>query len=106
MKGTEEQAAFYKDLSRFYVLLDEKELPYLNKLGVNFRLPHVGLKLKNGLLYANTPLHSAVIRYTTDGSEPDSQSVVWTEPVKCDAKVVKARLFYLDKESVTTILTK
>lgn len=106
MKGTEEQAAFYKDLSRFYVLLDEKELPYLNKLGVNFRLPHVGLKLKDGLLYANTPLHSAVIRYTTDGSEPDSQSAVWTEPVKCDAKVVKARLFYLDKESVTTILTK
>lgn len=106
MHGTEEQQAFYRSLSNFYTLLSEKEFPYLNKLGANFRLPHVGLKIADGMLYANTPLRNAIIRYTTDGTEPNEQSMIWTEPVKCEAKVVKARLFYLGKESVTSILMK
>lgn len=106
LRGDAERQAFNLSLSRFYALLSAKELPYLNKLGANFRLPHVGLKVEGGLLYANSPLRDAVIRYTTDGTEPAADSTVWTEPVKCDAAVVKARLFYLGRESVTTIWSK
>ena len=105
LHGTQEQNVFNKDLSRFYTLIGSKEMPYLNKQNVNFRLPHPGLTVQEGYLYANTPLSGAQIRYTTDGSEPTTESTIWTEPIKCNASTVKARLFYLGKESVTTILT-
>ena len=40
-----------------------------------------------------------------DGSEPGTQSTVWRGPVVYPAgRVVKARLYYLGKESVTTVL--
>lgn len=82
-----------------------QEYPYLIHSGVNVRLPHVGLCVIDGRLYANSPLSSAVIRYTTDGSEPGTQSTVWRGPVVYPAgRVVKARLYYLGKESVTTVL--
>jgi len=105
LHGTQEQEAFNRDLSRFYTLIGNKEMPYLNKMNINFRLPHPGLTIQGGYLYANTPIERIEVRYTTDGSEPNIDSPVWTEPVKCDAPVIKARSFYLGKESVTTILT-
>ena len=92
------------DLSHFYALISDKEMTYLNKLNVNFRLPHPGLMMQGEYLYANSPIRNAEIRYTTDGSEPGTQSPVWKAPIKCKAAVIKARLFHLRKESVTTIL--
>jgi hexosaminidase len=91
-------------LSHFYGVLSGEELPALARAGINFRLPGPGLCIKEGKLYVNSPLPKAVIRYTTDGSEPTPQSPRWKEPLACDAPVVKARLFYLGKESVTMIL--
>lgn len=105
LRGEVEQQAFCQDVSRFYRQLDMQEYPYLIHSGVNVRLPHVGLCVIDGRLYANSPLSSAVIRYTTDGSEPGTQSTVWRGPVVYPAgRVVKARLYYLGKESVTTVL--
>ena len=80
------------------------ELPRLAGLNVNFRISQPGIIVKDNLLYANSALPGAVIRYTTDGSEPTENSVVWTEPVACNAKQVKAKAFYLGKKSVTTLL--
>jgi hexosaminidase len=87
------------------------ELPRLAKEGVNFRISQPGIILKDGMLYMNTALVGAnnysplpvEIRYTLDGSEPTATSVLWTAPVPCDAKQVKAKVFYLGKHSVTTI---
>lgn len=52
----------------------------------------------------NSPYPEAEIRYTTDGKEPDSGSKLWKGPVKESAKVIKAKLFYLGKESKTVEL--
>ena len=104
LHGTHGENVFDKDLSRFYTLISSKEMPYLNKQNINFRLPHPGLTVQEGYLYANSPLPGAQIRYTTDGTEPTVESAIWTEPIKCNASTIKARLFYLGKESVTTIL--
>ena len=52
----------------------------------------------------NSPYEKAVIRYTLDGSEPTINSPIYTKPIKTDAKEIRARLYYLGKESVTTIL--
>jgi len=80
------------------------ELPRLAKKGINFRIAQPGIVLRSGLLYANSTIPGAVIRYTIDGSEPTENSMVWTEPVPCDAKQVKAKAFYLGKKSLTTLL--
>jgi hexosaminidase len=78
-----------------------RELPRLAKKGTNFRVAPPGIILKNGLLYANTTIPNAVIRYTTDGSEPTENSTQWTKPVACNAGLIKARAFYLGKSSIT-----
>jgi hexosaminidase len=80
------------------------ELPRLAKKGINFRVAQPGIILHDGLLYANSPIPQAIIRYTVDGSEPTENSAVWTKPVACDAQLVKAKAFYLGKKSVTTSL--
>ena len=75
---------------------------YWSRIVVYFRLPHPGLTIRDGLLYANTSIEGAQIRYTTDGTEPTVESELWETPVACQAAVVKAKLFYRDKQSVTS----
>lgn len=79
------------------------ELPRLAKRGINFRVSPPGIIVKDGLLFVNTTNPNAVIRYTTDGSEPTENSVKWQTPIVCDAPQIKAKAFYLGKESVTTV---
>jgi hexosaminidase len=52
----------------------------------------------------NSPYSDAVIRYTLDGSEPSLKSPIYTGPINTDATEIRARLYYLGQESVTTIL--
>lgn len=80
------------------------ELPRLAKRGINFRVSPPGIIVKDRLLFVNTTNPNAVIRYTTDGSEPTENSVKWQTPIACDAPQIKAKVFYLGKESVTTVL--
>ena len=64
------------------------ELRALDRLGVNYRIPHVEgletdrLSLADRIrLELRTVLPDAVIRYTTDGSDPDAGSPRYTRPV-------------------------
>lgn len=104
LTSTQEQQAFNQALALYYEKISEKEMPYWTKNNVNFRLPLPGLMVKDGNLYANVAIEGAQIRYTTDGTEPTAQSILWEAPVKCDASVVKARTFYQNKESLPIIL--
>lgn len=79
-------------------------LPYLQREGFNFRIGMPGIKEENGKLLMNCAYPEAEIRYTTDGSEPTEKSALWTAPVKAKGKVVKAKMFYLGKQSQTTEL--
>lgn len=92
--------------ARYNRLIGSAELPALLRDGVNFRVGMPGIKEKSGMLIMNKPYDEAEIRYTTDGSEPTSESQLWTKPVKAAGKVVKAKLFYLGKESVATRLDR
>lgn len=106
LSGEKEQQAFNRDLALFYSKVSDREMPYWASRSINFRLPHPGLCIKEGMLYANTPIRGGEIRYTTDGTEPTLQSALWQAPVACDATTVMAKLFYLNKESVTNTLKK
>ncbi len=68
------------------------------------------------LVYINHPIRGAIIRYTTDGSEPDTKSPVYqapfplTMPEKDGADnetqqiTIRAKAYYLGTASATTIL--
>lgn len=103
LSGTAEQQAFRQALAAYYLKISRQEMPHWAKVGINFRLPQPGLLVKDGKLHANMAIGGAEIRYTTDGSEPTAQSTLWTEPVSCDAAVVKAKAFYQGKESLASI---
>lgn len=79
-------------------------MPYWAKNGINFRLPHPGLLVKDGKLYANVAIEGAQIHYTIDGTEPTFESSLWKVPVECSASVIKAKAFYQGKESLSITL--
>ena len=60
--------------------------------GFNYRLPLPGAVIENGVLKANTPYPGVAIRLTTDGSEPDNSSTLYTGPMKVSGPV-KLRSF-------------
>lgn len=91
-------------LSVYNAKIAKGELPRLKSEHCNFRLSQPGIIIREGKLYANSAVVGAEIRYTTDNSEPTVNSPLWTEPIDCSAKVVKAKLFYQGKQSVTTLL--
>lgn len=82
------------------------ELPMLSSRGYNFHLAQPGIIVKDGKLLANSQYPKAQVRYTLDGSEPTSTSTLWTAPVAVPNgwKLIKAKAFYLGKQSVTTYL--
>lgn len=104
LRGAQEQQAFNKALALYYEKISDMEMPYWARNGINFRLPHPGLLVKDGKLYANVAIRGAEIRYTTDGSEPDAQSALWEASVPCHAPVVKAKTFCQGKESLPITL--
>jgi hexosaminidase len=95
---------YIESISLHNTKISKRELPKLNNFNVNFRLAEPGLKITDGLLYANSRLPESQIRFTTDGSEPTLNSEEWVKPIACKAEIVKAKVFYLGKESVTVTL--
>lgn len=94
---------------QYNLMIGAVELPRLLKNGVNFQLGQPGITVIDDMIYANAKYPNAIIRYTTDGSEPTEQSALWSKPIAYDEsmKMIKAKAYYLDKESKTTYwLTK
>lgn len=102
----EDSKLYLDQRAQYNALIGEKELPLLAKRGANFRIGQPGIIAKDGMLYANKQYTDVVVRYTFDGNEPTENSPEWTAPIAIPAgtKVVKARAFYLGKQSVSTFL--
>lgn len=75
--------------------IGQKEMPRLDKLfgGFNYRIPPPGAIITNGTLFANTSYPGLIIRYTTDGSEPDLNSPLYSSPVKVNSNQINLRAF-------------
>jgi hexosaminidase len=86
--------------------LANRELPRLNSLngGYNFRIPLPGAIFKDGLLYANVEFPGLEIRYTTDGSEPNILSQLYTGPVKVAGNVMLKSFVKGGRFSRTSVL--
>ena len=89
--------------AQFNNIIGNKELPRLTVRGWAFHLRQPGVIVEEGMVKMNTPYSGAVIRYTLDGSEPTMKSPVYAEPFASDATQIRARLYYLGQESLSTI---
>lgn len=80
--------------SVFLNTIAKRELPRLDfyKGGFLYRIPTPGLKKIENTVYANVQLPGLIIRYTTDGTEPNEKSKVYSKPVSFQ-KGLKFRAF-------------
>ncbi len=81
--------------NRFCNGIGQRMIPRVEKtkIGTYMRIPPPGAKVENGMLVANTRFPGLDIRYTTDGSEPDSSSTLYTEPLSTETEVIKLKAF-------------
>lgn len=88
------QQAYTAAWSVFANTLGKNVLPFLDTYngGYSYRIPTPGAVVKDGQVWANVQFPGMVIRYTTDGKEPDTRSAVYTGPFSAKGKV-RLRVF-------------
>lgn len=64
----------------FNILVGEKEIPRLEREGMEWHLRMPGITERGGKILMNSPYPSAEIRYTTDGTMPDATSTLYRSP--------------------------
>jgi hexosaminidase len=87
--------------------LGKRELPRLDRLygGYNYRLAPPGAKVEDGRLVVNTAYPGMVVRYTTDGSDPTSDSPLYSEPLDIASHIIKLSTFdSRDRSSLPTVV--
>jgi hexosaminidase len=72
-----------RDWNQFANRLGQRELPRLDFIsgGVRYRLPPPGVVVRDGRVSANVAFPGLAIRYTTDGTEPDSAAALFQKPI-------------------------
>ncbi len=93
---------FLRDWSRYMGIVAQKEMPWWSAQGIAYRLPPPGVYIEGGMLYCNSMISGAQIRYSVDGSVPTEGSPLWSGPVPCNAQWVEAKIFYLGQQSVSS----
>ncbi len=86
--------------------LAQKELQRLSYLngGYNYRIPLPGAIIENGKLIANIEFPGLELRYTTDGSEPNVNSIKYDGPVDVSGQVRMKAFDASGKSSRTSII--
>ncbi|WP_295800688.1 family 20 glycosylhydrolase [Mucilaginibacter sp.] len=81
--------------SSFLNVLGKRELPRLSYFngGYNYRVPKPGVVLQDGKDAANVQFPGLIIRYTTNGKDPDEKSKPYNDAVTNDGNVIKFRAF-------------
>lgn len=87
---TERERAIASEWNVFANTLGQRDLPRLSYLngGYSYRIPPPGAVIRNGLLHANVAFPGLIIRYSTNGEEPDESSPVYTNPVRVSGPVI------------------
>src|SRR5690606_35474535 len=99
------EPAYKNDWHSFAYQVNRHELRKLHYLGNGFsyRIPDIGVKLVNNTVVCNTASPSFTIRYSTDGSEPDSNSLEYTAPIPLKS-TIKLKAFAPTGRAGKTVL--
>ncbi|UCD38890.1 MAG: chitobiase/beta-hexosaminidase C-terminal domain-containing protein, partial [Fidelibacterota bacterium] len=86
----------------------QRELPRLEYLygGVNYRIPLPGAIIENGRLKANVRFPGLTIRYSTDGSEPDLNSMEYSGPMNVTGQIKLRAFSQSGRSSRTSIISE
>jgi hexosaminidase len=95
--------------NRFANRLGQVELPRLDLMGSGYayRVPPPGAIIEQGWLMANTEHPGLTIRYTTDGTIPTPESLIYTEPIFIDSgKTIQLSTFSTNGRSSRVVMLK
>ncbi len=97
---------FDKSLRDFYGVVGKQELPKLDHVagGVHYRIPSVGVKVREGSVYANCELPGFVIRYTTDGKPPTANSPIYQGVLPYQKDLVFAAFNAIGRSGALTVV--
>ena len=97
---------FAASWNEFCNCLGQRELPRLDYLngGINYRIPPPGAVYEEGLLMSNVEFPGLTIRYTTDGSDPDKNSAIYSEPIAVSGTVYLKTFTTNNRSSRTTTI--
>ena len=94
-----------------FMRLMAKRMHSLARSRVNFHVRQPGIRVAEGKVEINTPYSFPEfepylqVRYTTDGSDPDIFSPLYTEPIAVPTSAqVRARVWLFGRPSLTTLL--
>ena len=89
-----DEKAYQKAWSIFANQLGKRELRRLDSFagGFAYRIPTVGAMVEAHQVKANVQLPGLTIRYTTGGTEPTSNSTVYTQPISA-SKNIRMKVF-------------
>ncbi len=93
---TAKSSAMYQQArTNFLNVLGKRELPRLTYLngGYSYRIPKPGVLMRGGEYKGNMQFPGFIIRYTTDGKDPDIKSKVYNDAVTVTGNNVKFRAF-------------
>lgn len=96
-------SAELKNFDDFYGRLTSAHYDRLHNMGIKFRLPFPEVIYEDGILKVTPPYEGAVVRYTTDASDPNLSSPLYKGDIETD-KPEKYRFatFYKDcNQSIT-----
>lgn len=93
-----------KDYNNFYTRLTKTHYERMHHMGIAFRLPYPEVVYENNTLKVKLPFDWAVVRYTTDGTEPTASSNVYTgDIVTFEPEKFRFATFYRDYNKSITV---
>ena len=92
---TERTLAFEQEWSLFSIKTGKFHFDLLHRFfdNIQFRVPPPGIIVRDNKLHANTQFPDLEIRYTTDGSTPNRDSYIYTQPLDILFSNIKLRAF-------------
>ena len=95
------------DWNIFVNMIGQNELARLDHLygGLNYRIPLPGAVVENGKLKANVRFPGLKIRYTSDGSEPDINSNLYSNPVEVIGTIKLKAFNKVGRSSRTSVIS-
>lgn len=93
-----------KDYNNFFTRLTKTHYERMHHMGIAFRLPYPEVVYENNTLKVKLPYDWAVVRYTTDGTEPTASSNVYTgDIVTFEPEKFRFATFYRDYNKSITV---
>lgn len=96
------EKAYNEELGAYLTKIARREMPFLEKQGVNFRIAPAGIEVIDGMLHITNSVPGASVHYTTDGSTPTESSPVWTAPVPVESTNIQAVTIGFGKKSTVS----